>query len=101
MQLKHPYPGSVDFNKILLGTGVPGTRCTGGTTSFLSCVENALQRGGDLPAQRVIICCASHRKKQKKKEKKARHKEKPTSVLERLDRGSREGPIGSRLQNSH
>ena len=24
-----------------------------------------------------------------------------TSVLERLDRGSREGPMGSRLQNSH
>ena len=31
----------------------------------------------------------------------AKHKEKPTSVLERLDRGSREGPMGSRLQNSH
>ena len=30
----------------------------------------------------------------------ARHNEKPTSVLERLDRGSREGPMGSRLQNS-
>ena len=25
----------------------------------------------------------------------------PTSVLQRLDRGSREGPMGSRLQNSH
>ena len=31
----------------------------------------------------------------------ARHKEKPTSMLERLDRWGREGPMGSRLQNIH
>ena len=28
-----------------MGTGVPGTRCNGGTTSCLSCVENALHFG--------------------------------------------------------
>ena len=31
----------------------------------------------------------------------ARHKEKPTSMLERLDRRGREGPMESRFQNSH
>ena len=37
------------------GTGAPGNRCTGGTTSCLSCVRNASQRGGDSHAQRVIL----------------------------------------------
>ena len=49
---------------LAVGTGIPGTRCTGGTTSCLSCVENASQRGGDLLAQSVILCCARYRKEQ-------------------------------------
>ena len=68
---------------LVVGKGVPGTRFTGGMTSCLSCIENALQRRGNLPAQRVTFCCARHKKNKISSE--ARHKEKPTSVLERLD----------------
>ena len=46
------------------GTVVLGTQCTGGTTSCLSCVGNASQRGGDSPAQRVILSFTRHGKTQ-------------------------------------
>ena len=42
------------------GHGRTGDSMYGGTTSCLSCVENALQRGGGFSAQRVIHSCARH-----------------------------------------
>ena len=47
-----------------VGAGKPRARCTGGMTSWLPYVMNASQRGGDSPAQRVILCCTRHGKGQ-------------------------------------
>ena len=77
-------------------------------------------RGLDLLVERPVVCppsgmphsaaeiyalkgwsSAARGMENSKISSKVRYKEKPTSVLERLDRWSREGPMGSRLQNSH
>ena len=45
---------------LVSGTGVPGTQFTSETTSCLSYVADASQHGGNIPAQRVMLCCTRH-----------------------------------------
>ena len=88
-----------DYSILAAKEGKPRVRCTGGKTSWRP--TSRMPRSAAKIQPIKGRCYAARGMERGKSSFEARHKEKPTSMLERLDRLGREGPMVSRLQNSH